>query len=179
MDETSLLQARALCCLLDSALARIQADETADEDVKLIASDIREDIRFFREVIFWSELRRSQQTQTAETTTTESLVLPAGCNDRNVLAPSLRSSGGVAVTRESSRSTQCWETTSNAARYGGLGGIGVVGLHHAHHALTHQIPADIFAHALGELAVAACGGAILAAVVSVLSSWLMAPRNFA
>jgi hypothetical protein len=178
MDENSLLQARALCCLLDSALARIQADETADEDVKLIASDIREDIHSFREAVFWSELRRNEQTQTAETTTTESLVPPAGCNGHNALLPSLRSSGRVAVTRESSRSTQCWETTNNVL-YGGLGGIGVVGLHHAHHAVTHQMPADIFAHALGELAVAACGGAILAGVISLLSSRLRAPRNFA
>jgi hypothetical protein len=41
------------------------------------------------------------------------------------------------------------------------------------------MPADIFAHAFGELAVAACGGAILAAAISVLSNRLKATRNFA
>jgi hypothetical protein len=61
MHETSLHQAQALCCLLDSVLAQIQADDQGDEDVKLVAFDIQEDIRFFAEAVFWSELRRQGQ----------------------------------------------------------------------------------------------------------------------
>ena len=48
MDETSLHQAQELCRLLNGVLTRIQDDDQADEDVKLAAFDIQEDLRFFQ-----------------------------------------------------------------------------------------------------------------------------------
>ncbi len=58
MHETSLHQAQELCSLLDSVLTQIRDDDQADEDVKIAAFDLQEDIRFFGEAVFWSELRR-------------------------------------------------------------------------------------------------------------------------
>ena len=61
MHETSLHQAQELCGLLNDVLAQIQDNDQADEDVKLVAFDLQEDIRFFYEAVFWSELRQRGQ----------------------------------------------------------------------------------------------------------------------
>ena len=61
MHETSLHRAQELCSLLEGVLAQIQDNDQADEDVKLVAFDLQEDIRFFYEAVFWSELRQRGQ----------------------------------------------------------------------------------------------------------------------
>ena len=61
MHEGCQQQAQELCGLLDGVLAQIQTDGQADEDVKLIAFNIREDVRFFLEAVFWSELRQRRR----------------------------------------------------------------------------------------------------------------------
>jgi hypothetical protein len=68
-------------------------------------------------------------------------------------------------------SSQCCDTPGKAL-YGGLVGIGFASLHHVYHALTNQIPGNIAAHILSEMAAAAFGGAILFAVGSAICNRL-------
>ena len=171
MHESSEQQAQELCCRLESVLARIQADDQADEDVKLAAFDIQEDLRFFQEAVFWSELRRGGQTAA-------SLILTADQNEHNTPFPNLMSSDKAAKINLNGPSAQ-YNGVLGDARCGGLVGIGVASLHHVHHALTSQIPANIPTHVLGELAAAACGGAILSLFISAICRRHKTRRNFA
>ena len=173
MDETSLHQARALCCLLDGVVAQIQVDDHTDEDVKLTAFDIREDLRFFQEAVFWSEFRRKGQIP--ESTRTECLLLSADRNEQNAPSPSLRSLGKATEIKLDVPSPQ-YSYTLGDLRYGGLVGAGVASLHHVHHVLTSQIPANIPVHVIGELAGAACGGAVLTSVISAICNRLKTRR---
>ena len=171
MHESSQQEAQELCCQLESVLARIQADDQADEDVKLAAFDIQEDLRFFHEAVFWSELRRGERT-------VESLLVTADRNEQNAPSSSPTSSEKAPEIKPNGPSTQ-YSDMSGDACYGGLVGIGVASLHHVHHALTSQIPANIPTHVLGELAAAACGGAILSLFISAICRRHKTRRNFA
>ncbi len=164
MHENSEQQAQELCCQLESVLARIQADDQVDEDVKLAAFDIQEDLRFFQEAVFWSELRRGERT-------VESLLLAADRNKQNAPSPSLTSSEKALEIKPNGPSVQYSDMLGDAC-YGGLVGAGVASLHHVQHALTSQIPANLPAHVLGELAAAACGGAILSLIFSAICTRL-------
>jgi hypothetical protein len=70
-------------------------------------------------------------------------------------------------------SAKCCDTPGNA-RFGGLAGIAVASLHHVYHALSNQIPENIPAHVLGEMAAGAFGGVIVFAVVSAVCNRIKA-----
>lgn len=70
-------------------------------------------------------------------------------------------------------SAKCCDTPSNA-RFGGLAGIAVASLHHVYHALSNQIPENIPAHVLGEIAIGAFGGVIVCAFVSAVCNRIKA-----
>jgi hypothetical protein len=77
MDKTSLHQARALCCLLDSVLVQIRADDQADEDVKLVPLT-------FRKPFASSRRRCSGRSFADKRKTTESLVLSPDCDFEDI-----------------------------------------------------------------------------------------------
>ena len=175
MDGTSLHQAQEFCRLLDGVLTRIQADDQADEDVKLAAFDIQEDLRFFQEAVFWSELRRTGQIP--ESRTTDSLVVTAEAHDHNALHPN---HGKLDKATDIKNGTSApYRDMLGSAHYGGFVGAGVASLHHVQHALTSQIPENLPVHVFGELAAAASCGAILTLVTSAICSRLKTKRDFA
>ena len=58
------------------------------------------------------------------------------------------------------------------ARMGVLAGIAVGSLHQVYRAFTNQIPENILAHVLGEMAAFALGGAVLFAAALAICNFL-------
>jgi hypothetical protein len=64
-----------------------------------------------------------------------------------------------------------WSRRSSAI-YGGLAGIAIAALHHIYHAISSNIPDNIYAHVIGEIAAGAAGGALLFTAISIIRNHL-------